>query len=113
MASSQYSGTVTIDAGAPVPLNTIRMPATRIILQATPAAGSGLIYVFVNVPVGKTPSVDTYPYTTLAPAGANSPSDTYSDQVDFGDGSFFDVSRIWVDGSHSGDVVNYSFSAKI
>ena len=111
----QGSNSFTIAAGTPIQL-AAEQPltlATRLVLQCQPAAGAGEIYVFNGVPVGVTPSTTTFPYITLAAGGATSPSDTYSDQVDMADDFGINLARIWIDGSHSGDVFTLSANRKV
>ena len=116
---SQFGGQIVINSGTPQQINTNDpaagpVMATRISIQPAPAASGGLVYVFFNVPVGTTtPSTATFPYFTLAAGTSTAPGDDVADAVDYGDGSEFDTSKIWVDGAHTGDVVNYLFKLKI
>jgi hypothetical protein len=104
-----------ISSGSPLQIAAEQPPTlfTRIFLQCQPAAGAGLIYVFRGVPPGTTPSISTWPYTTLAAGGATSPSDDYTDRVDMADDFAFNGARIWIDGSHTGDVVTLSGNRKV
>jgi hypothetical protein len=86
---------------------------TRLIIQCQPAAGDGLIYVFNGVPIGVTPTISTFPYITLAAGSAAAGSDEYDDRLDTGDTSNIDLCRIWIDGSHTGDVVTFSPNVKV
>jgi hypothetical protein len=108
---------LTIASGTPIQLcNALTSPtrlATRVIIQCQPAAGAGQIYVFRGVPIGVTPSTSTFPYITLAAGGATSPSDTFTDRLDTGDTSNIDLCGMWIDGSHTGDVVTFSPDIKV
>lgn len=115
---SQFGGILTIAAGTPQQINSNDpkagpVMATRLSIQPSPAASGGFVYVWFNVPPGTTPTTANFPYFTLAAATATAPGDDITDFVDFGDGSEFDTSRIWVDGAHTGDKVTYLFNLKI
>jgi hypothetical protein len=109
----QVSFELTIDSGTALQLANVSTLVTRLAIQCQPATGDGLVYVFNGVPVGTTPATDTTPYITLAAGGTNSPSDTYSDRVDEADDFAIDLQQIWIDGSHSGDVVTVSCNRKV
>ena len=111
----QVSGSVTINSGTPIQLAAKTPPTlfTRLLIQCQPAAGAGLIYVFNGVPYGTTPSTSTFPFVTLAAAGASAPSDDYEDRLDTGDSFAIDLGQIWIDGAHTGDVVTFTGDRKI
>ena len=113
----QASGSITISAGSAQQLCTqLSSPTrfcTRLIIQCQPGAGDGLVYVFNVVPAGVTPTISTFPYITLAAGGSTSPSDSYQDQTDTGNTSNIDLCAIWIDGSHTGDVVTFSPNVKV
>ena len=106
------SETLTIASGVPQQVSTTSVPGTRVQIQCQPASTDGLIYVFQGVPKGTTPSTSTWPYITLAAGSASSGSDNFSDATDTGDESWFDVSGLWIDGSHTGDLVTVVFNRK-
>jgi hypothetical protein len=103
---------ITITSGTPIQLSAIHLYASEILIQAA-AGGTGLIQVCAGIPVGTTPAANCGTAgqlsAQLAPATSTAPGGSYSDQVTSKSGTGIDLETIYVDGSHSGDVVLVSF----
>lgn len=101
----------TITAGTPVQLNVEPLILERIFIQMLAGASGGMGYVMLGVRPGTTPVALTNPTVQLAPSpGATAPGGSYSD-ADYNSSSI-DASRIWLDGSHTGDTVLVTFETK-
>lgn len=100
----------TIVAGTPIRLSPEPLIVERIFIQMQVGASGGLGYVMDGVRPGTTPVANTNPTVQLGPASTTSPGGNYSD-ADYNSSSI-SLDRIWIDGSHSGDLVLVSFSTK-
>ena len=96
---------------APYTGNSFPALATRLSIQCQPSGSAEQVYVFFGFKT--VPSTGSNPYLTLAQASATAGGDTYSDRVDQADDSGIDLSQIWIDGAHSGDVVTWTANLKI
>lgn len=99
--------TVTIAAGTPVRVSATAIYADRIFIQMKVAASGGVGYVMLGVPPGVTPSTASWPTIQLCAATSTVPGCAYSDV-----GANIDISRIWIDGAHTGDTVTVSYERK-
>ena len=114
--------TFTVNAGVPVNVATgaatsdgIVRYASRVFLQVIAGANEGLVYVMdgiYGVNADGTPRIpssanagDITAY--LAPGTTAVPGGTYSDN-DFRPSGGIDITRMWVDGAHTGDTVKFS-----
>lgn len=94
----------TITAGTPIQLSVESLIVERIFIEMLAVASGGMGYIMDGVRPGTTPVANTNPTVQLAPApAATSPGGNYSDQ-DW-HGCTIDLQRMWIDGSHSGDLV--------
>lgn len=108
-AAPRVNRTITITAGTPVQIATVTTQCNRIFIQML-AGGAGIGYVMDMSAYnpGKVPdsSVSGNLTAQLAPATNTAPGGWYTDMALPGQGTApIDVSRIWVDGSNSGDTV--------
>lgn len=101
---------ITIVAGTPVRLNESPLIVSRIYIQMQAAAAGAMGYVMDGVRPDTNPVANTNPTVQLAPAATDSPGGDYADADPFG--SSIDLSRIWVDGAHSGDTMLVSYETK-
>lgn len=99
---------ITVTAGTPIQVASSRILASEILIQMA-TGGTGLGYICAGIPTGTTPSASCggagQLTAQLAPASATAPGGSYSDSASFKEGIGIDVSMIWVDGGHSGDVI--------
>lgn len=120
-ATSIYSGprinqTLTITAGTPIQLATKYTPINRLLIQAL-TGGTGLVYVmdmsgYLST-VTPNPATSGHLTAQLAPATSTAPGGSYSDATDATPGSGpIDLSRIYIDGAHSGDTVVVSYDLR-
>ncbi len=114
--------TYTVAAGTPVRVadgatsGTISVQpliVNRLLIQMK-HAGTGLGIVMDGIPVGTTADSTKSAHVTaeLAPATATAPGGSYSDTRDPASGSGIDLSRMWIDGSHTGDTIIVSYDTR-
>ncbi len=99
------NNTVTVTAGTPVQLVATQTMVQEFIVQmAKGGAGSGIVMDMNGFPAGTVPSSTNGAHVSghLAPATATAPGQAYSDQCV---NRCIDMSRVWVDGSNSGDTI--------
>jgi hypothetical protein len=111
----RYGNNITIVSGTAqqlIPNGPNPKIVTRFVIQ-TRASGTGTVYIFLGVPSGTTPSISTFPYQELAPPANGAPGGSLSDRIDITDDMGIDLSSVWIDGSHTGDVVAWSANFKI
>lgn len=114
---------VTVVAGTPVNVATqgtsgdgIPKLATRVLIQLMPAStGVGYIMDGIYGVANGSPRVPNHTASTdltaiISGAAATTPGATYSD-VDFQKG--IDISKMWVDGSVSGDTITVSYDLRV
>lgn len=111
-----------IAAGTPVNLATglataasaaDQLLCTKVFVQMR-TGGSGQGYLIDGVAWGRVPATDTQPdyAVQLSAATAQNPGGAYADQ-DFREGGGIDVSKMWLDGAHTGDEVLVSLDLKV
>jgi hypothetical protein len=106
---ARFGRIITVTAGTPIRLATVRTIAARIMIQML-SGGTGRGYAMDGVPEGTTPVALTWPTVQMAPATATAPGGTYTDTDSVG--SSIDLSRIWVDGSQTGDTMVVTYYTK-
>lgn len=115
-AAGRINLQVTIAAGTPVHVWTQSSPylVNEMIIQGQPGSSAGLVYVMAGIASGRTPaSTNATDLTaTLCAATSTVPGCPYSDGTIATSNAGIDVSKIWIDGSHSGDVVVVSFDTR-
>ena len=112
-APGRKNFTKTITSGTPIQVSTTPLTVDRYIIQmAIGGTGYGLICI---VPVGTTPAASCGTAGQLsgqlAPASTTAPGGSWSDSVATPGGSI-NLQTVWIDGSHSGDVVTISANVK-
>lgn len=109
---------ITITSGTPVNVwtgtgaaETTPVMARAILLQMK-HGGTGIGYVLAGISRNRVPSASNSADLSaeLAPASATAPGGGYSDSAEV---TGIDVSRIWIDGSVSGDVVICTVDLKV
>lgn len=108
--------TITITSGTPIQLATVPTYANRVFIQML-SGGTGIGYVMdmSNYLTSVTPNHSTSGHLTaqLQPASSTAPGGSYSDAADSAPGSGpIDISRIYIDGSNSGDTVVISYDLR-
>ncbi len=94
---------IVVASGTPVQLATTQTIVREVFIQMAVSASGGVGYVMAGIPNGVTPSSSTASQLTaqLCAATSTTPGCAYSDSNPLG----IDVSQIWVDGGHTGDVI--------
>lgn len=108
---------ITITAGTPTRLSIVHQVVNRIFIQPQAAAAGGVIYIMDGIPEGTTPSSSTAAHVTavLCAATATAPGCSYADPPNGGGNSqtgLPDLFYVWVDGSHSTDVLVVSYDVR-
>lgn len=103
---------ITVTAGTPIQVSSTKILAAEVFIQMA-TGGTGVGYICAGIPSGTTPSASCggagQLTAQLAPASATAPGGSYSDSISLTVGAGIDISTIWVDGGHSGDVILVSF----
>jgi hypothetical protein len=118
--------TLTIAAGTPfnlgtgkstaVPLATPPLWVSRVFIQML-VGGTGYGIIYDGVAYGRLPNAagTQYPDVTahLAAAQGSNPGGAYGNGDQFRDEVSIDANTVWVDGSHTGDLVAAGFDPKV
>lgn len=104
---------ITITSGTPIPIETVPTVVRSMSVQMrTGGTGRGLLLNLAFFPLGTVPDGTNGQHLAaeLAPAAAAAPGGQWSyPDSDRG----YDVSRIYIDGSNSGDTVTISYDKKV
>lgn len=115
-AAGRYNLQITITAGNAIQVWPMTSPyfVNEILIQGQPGSGAGLIYVMTGIGNNRTPSHTAASdlTATLCAATSTLPGCPYSDGTLATSNGAIDLSGIWIDGSHSSDVVVISFDAR-
>ena len=112
--------TFTIAAGTPINVVTgvataanesDRVYASRIFIQML-HGGSGIGYVMDGISYGRVPVTANDNPIELQAATSTDPGGNYTDS-DFAPGGGVEVTKMWIDGGHTGDTVLVSYAPKI
>ncbi len=109
---------ITIVAGTPIQVAVNKTLANEVLIQPQ-AGGSGIVYVMADIlPRGRVPATSNtgdVAAQLCASTSATVPGCAYSDPIvaQAGNDVFVDMSLIWIDGSHTGDKVTVSYTARI
>jgi len=102
---------ITVAAGTPVRLETEPLIVSWLYVEMLAAAGAGMGYLMLGVRPGTTPVANTNPTIQLtASAGATAPGGSF--ELRFDVNNEIDLSRVWVDGAHTGDTVLVMYNTK-
>lgn len=112
----RYNKIYTVAAGTPIQLATVTTPANRVFIQMlTGGSGSGYVMDVSSYVAGTTPAHTTSGelVAQLCPATSTAPGCSYSDTAGSAPGSgAIDISKLWIDGSNSGDTLVVSYDLR-
>lgn len=105
---------ITVVAGTPIQISTLKVYASRVFIQMkTGGTGNGQVMDGqVTQPTGHGATAGQLT-AEIAAASASAPGGSYADRAYEKDGTGIDLSQLWVDGDHSGDIMTVSYDQRV